>query len=271
MTIFKRIKQRIARTPLRRPLVWYGHRQVRRGDVMVAGYPRAGSTWLRFLLYGLFSGDSATFPAVNERIPDVGTGSPAPLLPEGGRLIKTHEPYRDIYRRGIYMVRDVRDVVISEYHFQLMTGRFAGELTEFIPRFLAGTVNSYGSWRDHVVSWLDSPAAEAGALFVIRFEDLKRETGKQLSRIAGFLGADADQARIEEVVWDNSVRRMREKETAAGENAISKSRDDERFIRKGRAGGWRETLERRQVMSLEAMCAPTLERLGYKIVAAGTE
>lgn len=265
MGFLRRVRQRFARTPLRRSLVRYRHRQVRPGDVMIAAYPRSGSTWLRFLLYGLLSGESATFGAVNAGIPDVGRGRPAVLLPGGGRLIKTHEPYDDAYRRALYLVRDVRSVAISEYHYQRMVGRFDGDLDAFLRDFLAGSVNPYGAWQSHVASWLESPPAEAGDVLVIRFEDLKSDTEAVLSRIVRVLGGDAVRVRIEEVVRDNSVSRMREKEVAAGERSVSKTRDDERFVRKGEAGEWRERMTQSQIATLESACGPTLERLGYEL------
>jgi hypothetical protein len=36
-------------------------------------------------------------------------------MPDGSRLMHTHEPYRRDYRRVVYLVRDIRDVVLSEF------------------------------------------------------------------------------------------------------------------------------------------------------------
>lgn len=235
---------------------------------MVAAYPRTGSTWLRFLLYGLLSGESATFASVDRRIPDVGRGDPVPLLPGGGRLLKTHEPYLAAYGRGIYMVRDARDVVVSEYHFQRMVGRFAGSLEEFVSRFLDGSVNSYGAWHEHVQGWLDSRTAAAGWLHVVRYEDLKREPAETLLSIADFLGVTCGRPRVDQVVEDNTVERMREKEEAGG-GELPGSREEEKFVREGRAGGWPSSLSGRQVRAIEAVAGPVLRRLEYPVGPGG--
>ena len=46
----------------------------------------------------------------------MGTHRPMkPVLPNGGRLIKTHEQYRSQYKRAIYLMRDLRDVMLSNW------------------------------------------------------------------------------------------------------------------------------------------------------------
>jgi len=84
-------------------------------DAFIASYPRSGNTWLRFVLYEvLVAGQAADFDEVNHIVAEVGLHGPAiPLLPGGGRLIKTHEPYQKQYKKAIYLVRDARDVVLA--------------------------------------------------------------------------------------------------------------------------------------------------------------
>lgn len=232
--------------------------------MLVAAYPRSGSTWLRFMLYELLSGQPATFLAVNAGIPGVGRAEPEELLPGAGRLFMTHEPYDNVYRRGIYLVRDARDVLVSEYFFQQKVGAFVGSLDDFIQPFLEGQVNAYGSWHDHIQSWLDSPIAPDG-LCVIRYEDLVAETADSLLQIGAFLGAEWRRDRIQEAVANNSVRRMRAKEEAADEREIP-GRRDVPFIRKGAAGAWSEALESRAVQAIEVEAGDVLARLEYELV-----
>jgi hypothetical protein len=58
---------------------------------MLASYPRSGNTWLRFVLADVLA-ESSSFDNIQGLIPEIGIhGGARSLLPNGGRLIKTHE------------------------------------------------------------------------------------------------------------------------------------------------------------------------------------
>jgi len=101
---------------IRAPLIWLQHRGLDPGDVFLASYPRSGQYWLRFQLIEALTSQSGEFDSVDKLIPKIGAHAGAPaLLPGGRRLIQTHETYRKEYKKAIYLVRDVRDVVLSEF------------------------------------------------------------------------------------------------------------------------------------------------------------
>src|ERR1700685_382375 len=118
----QRIRYQLSMTFLRGPVTALRHRDVRPDDTFVASYPRVGSTWLRFLLQETLTGEPSTFPSVNRVLPQIGFHENAYRLPNGGRLIKTHEAFRPEYQRAIYLTRDPRDVLLSEYAFQKALG-----------------------------------------------------------------------------------------------------------------------------------------------------
>jgi hypothetical protein len=101
MDTLRRIRHSIVKTAIRRPLVWMRHRGFRPADCFVASYPRSGSTWLCFLLAEILTRNESQFGTVNELIPQVGDHRNAkPILPTGGKVIKTHEPYRREYQKN---------------------------------------------------------------------------------------------------------------------------------------------------------------------------
>ena len=110
----KTIRHRLTKMQaIKYPLTWVQHRGLNPSDVFIASYPRAGSTWLRFMLFEILTGQSADFESVDKTIAGVRNHANAPvLLGENGRFLQTHEPYRYEYNKAIYLVRDVRDVVI---------------------------------------------------------------------------------------------------------------------------------------------------------------
>ena len=235
----------------------------------MASYPRSGSTWLRFLLLELLTDASAGFNQVNRMIPDVGGHRGCQALLAGGRLIKTHEAYRSVYRKAVYIVRDVRDVVLSEFEYENSRRRIGEDFDTFLMLSLGANVNGYGSWQEHLVSWIDSPLAGSGRLLLIRFEELKSRTEDTLAEVTDFLGIEADRAAIRRAIANNSLQRMREKEDQVpvidGYSTRKTNGNGSRFIGRGSIGGWRARLSDEQVRLIELHAGFGLCRVGYPL------
>lgn len=260
MYTLRRIRHTILKTAIRRPLIWGHHRGFGQRDCFVASYPRSGSTWLRFLLAEVLTGKGSQFGMVNALIPDVGDHRKAkPILPSGGNLIKTHEPYRREYKKAVYLVRDVRDVLLSEHAFQQALGLVGGGLDSYIPSFFQGKVNAYGSWQNHVRSWLDSPLGGTENLLLIKFDELRLHPEDTLSRILRFLGAEVDSKVILDVVLNNALEKMRAKEKLFPQKASKRGS----FVRNGAVGGWHENLTPEQLVFIQRQAGRELEHLGY--------
>lgn len=266
MPLSRRLRHALSSSPLRAPLFWYRHLGLRPADVFLASYPRSGNTWLRFVLCDLLTGRSDRFEWVNRATAELGAqGRTPPLLPGEGRLVKTHEPYRPAYRRAVYMVRDVRDVVLSEHALQLGIGVFDGPFDAFLKRFLAGRANGFGTWTSHVESWLAAAAGRPSDILVLRFEDMRSSPETALARIVSFLGLQAAPDAVAAAVRNNTLDRMRAKEDRERDTYFKSFRQDQRFVREGGAGGWRRALTPEQAQAIVAACGTTLARLGYSI------
>jgi hypothetical protein len=265
--LIKRIRHTITKAPAIRPaLAWLYHSGLNPSDVFVASYPRAGSTWLRFLLYELLTGQTTSFEAVNKGIPNIGRHYTAPqLLDSGARLIQTHEPYRPEYGRAIYLVRDVRDVVISEYYFQQLWQLFDGTFDQFLQAFLAGKANRYGSWVKHTTSWLDALEAARGQIIFLRFDELRQNTAATLADILAFLGAEVGGSSIEKALANNTAVEMRKKESS-----LKLPSSNLNFVRKGKVGGWQEFLTLEQIQQIDRQTGAILNKLGYSITLTGS-
>jgi hypothetical protein len=262
--MLRQFRYRLSRSSLRIPLVWYRHRGLNPGDVFVASYPRSGSTWLRFLLFETLTKNEAGFDNVNRMLPDVGMHEGATaLLANKGRLIKTHEPFRSEYRRAIYVVRDVRDVVLSEYAYQNALGRVSGNFDDYLTEFLGGTATGYGSWQDHVRGWIDSALAAHGDLLVVRYRDLRKDTQRRMEEILDFLGVGIDRKIIANAIRNNEFQKMRVKEDRNPQ--LGKSGDESRrFVRKGAVGAWRDQLTADQLARIEEKAGKMLARLRFE-------
>jgi len=247
---------------LRAPLIWKRHWGLTQHDVFLASYPRSGSTWLRFMMLEILTGSSPDFKKVNQLLPSVGDhSSGVPLLPGSGRLIKTHEAYRKQYKKAIYLVRDARDVVLSEYAYEKGLGRFEKDFDEFLRVFLNGKVSGYGSWQHHVHSWLDADSGGDVELLVVRFEELRSHPEETLANLTQFIGVNVDDQLIRKVVADNSLDKMKKKEDMSPQMP----KGGNRFVRSGAVGGWMESLTPAQMELIDRFAGDALSRAGYRL------
>jgi hypothetical protein len=259
-SLYRRIRYELSKTWARVPLLRYRHRGFEEKDVFFASYPRSGSTWSRFTLFEILTREEATFDSVNRVLRGVGTHSlGARILPGGGRLIATHESYRGEYRKAVYLVRDGRDVMLSEYAYLKALGRFGGDLDQFIGAFLRGRVNGFGSWSSHVASWLNSPIAGTSNMLLVRYEDLRNNPVEVFASIVKFLGLDADLQVVRQAIRKNSLAQMRAKEDRSPQKASVRGR----FIRNGSVQGWRTELSLSHLRVIELTAGDSLRRLGY--------
>jgi hypothetical protein len=258
------LRYKLRSTIMRSPLVWCRHLGLGNPrDVFLASYQRSGSTWLRFLLCEALAKQAADFSNVKCLIPDVREYRRGPLLLNGGRLIKTHEPYRREYKKAIYVVRDPRDVAISLYEFD----RPGRDFDNFVRSFVRGKASPHGTWHRNVGSWLSSPLAENGNLLVIKYEALRLDTQGTLALILRFLGVTADKEAVCSAVANNDLQRMRAKEDRARASGVEVSgesiRSKGRGVRKGSIGEWHERLTQNQARLIEDHAGDLLASLGY--------
>lgn len=267
-SVYRKLRRKLSKTKLRVPHIWFRHRGFRPSDVFFASYPRSGSTWARFTLFEIFTGRQSGFEAVNAGLAGVGAHfSGLACLPGDGRLIGTHEQFRKEYKRALYLVRDCRDVALSEFAYTRALEFFHGDLDQFLRTFHCKKISAFGPWQRHVTSWLDSPTAVAGNLLVVRYEDLRQNPVRGFSEITRFLGVNSPVERIQRAVANNSLDRMKEKERAEPQRASVK----DRFVRAGSIQGWRSKLTPPQVQFIEQYAGSVLQRLGYPVSGATTE
>lgn len=239
-------------------------------DTFLVSYPKSGNTWVRFLLANLiYPNEAVGFADINRLLPspDVLSRRFLKKLPRP-RILKSHEPYDRRFRKVIYLVRDPRDVVISEYHFNLKKRYIQPEvsLEEFGRHFLEGTTSSYGSWWEHTASWIGARQGNPEFLLV-RYEDLLSNCIDETGRIAKFLGLSTELDRLQAAVERSSANRMRELEKKQADQwtGTKNTRLEIPFVREAKAGGWKKALPSALAEQIEAAWAPMLQFLGYEL------
>jgi len=203
-------------------------------DVLLSSFPRSGNTWVRLLLCNLISlyeweGKTVDFPLLNKTMPELGINNllepwPHPTIP---RVVKTHSSYSPLFRktRSLGIIRDPLDVMVSYYHFQKhRLCSYVGSFSEFIRhrRFgLESWFRHYTSWRDH---WT----------LVVRYEDLRADTFREVSRILDMLAVDYPEDMVCEAVRRSSIENVR----AVEKPPLASGNKEARFARNGRTQQW---------------------------------
>jgi len=250
---------------------------VRPNDTFVVSYPRSGNTWTRFLIANLLHPqEPATFVNIGRLVPDAEAqssrymrGVPSP------RTIKSHSYFDPRYPRVIYIVRDPRDVALSEYDLLRKYRRIEDSyaLERFIGDFVAGTgpltSAGWGTWGENVASWALARGARPGFL-LLRYEGLKARPEQELTRIAKFLGIDASPELLKAALDRSSADRMRELEKTQdkdwGSTQYKNKRSDIPFVRTAVAGGWKGKLPPELVAEIESAWGSIMSHLGYELV-----
>jgi len=226
----------------------------------VLGYPKSGTNWVCKLLAGYLGIPVHEF--WKYRWPRL-----SPAVMHMHRFL----PFRGARRRTLYVLRDGRDIVVSDYHLRMrdcetnpalaseLAGYLgaghdpsdvAGNLPNFI-RYLIDRRVSSTDYVTHVGIAFDHPYVR------VRYEDLIADTASAFETAVGeLLGEPVDAERLNRAV---EAQRF---ENVTGRSAGTEDRSD--FVRKGVAGEWRDQFSREAAEVYDAYAGDTLIRCGYE-------
>lgn len=210
-------------------------------DILLASFPRAGSTWIRFILCNYLSlremvGQSVDLQVLDDIMPTLSKSDltqtwPYQSLP---RIIKTHQPYRPVVfrtpRRIAYILRDPRDVMVSYYYFlQNHTQRAApSEFATFLRHEsygLAACMQHYLSWRPHID-------------VILRYEDLKRDAHAAMMVFLDALQVSVQAEDLQTAVARSDFKEMRTVLEQKGLSNAERFDPAFRVVRSGTTQGW---------------------------------
>lgn len=208
---------------------------LRRDDVLLASFPRAGSTWLRLFLCNLISlsewdGREVNRALMNATMPRLGHDNlfrswQHATIP---RVIRAHRDYSPVFGRirSFGLLRDPRDVMVSFYHF---TKDRRGLHDEAFRGFIRDPKFGLEKWFKHYRSWRDQWE------LTLKYEDMLRDPEREFRRVLEFLGV-----RVAEDLWREAVARASFHESRKAERLGSPAREaGALFFRQGSSGQWR--------------------------------
>ncbi|KAF3527029.1 hypothetical protein F2Q69_00050715 [Brassica cretica] len=144
-------------------------------DIILASFPKSGTTWLKALTIALFERLKNSSSSDDDDLHPLQSDNPHGIF-SSPRLFSTHMPFhtlrlplKDSPCKIVYVCRNVKDVL---------------SLFES----LCEGVGSFGPFWEHVLSyWRDSLEDPQHVLFM-RYEEMKSAPSAQVKRLAEFLG-----------------------------------------------------------------------------------
>ncbi len=221
------------------------NKDINKKALFICGYPRSGNSWSSFLFSYYFSIPFKDIDAKNvpkERqsfIKDLQISFSDKIKSDYGLLIKTHiqpERLKSEHQNLIYVLRDGRDVVTSYVHFLLSKWQglkgVKGTLVRlvFSSHFFKNIIIDLligimaKQWKNHI---LQSQHCQV----VIKYENLKENHSKELSKSISKLNKSVSKETIENAIKFCSFKKMKERAD------IDKPKGNS--MRKGIIGDWK--------------------------------
>lgn len=184
-------------------------------DVLIATFPKCGTTWLQQIVHGLRTRGSMDFDEITLAVPwlelagDLGLDPDAPQAAEP-RAFKSHLSWDEIPKGGRYisMVRDPGDVLVSLYHFHEGWRFEPGTITlgDYARQFFLAPERGRRYWR-HAASWWRQRGRQDVLLF--SYEAVCADLPGAVRRIARFIGCPLDDGLLDVVVRQSSIGFMK--------------------------------------------------------------
>jgi hypothetical protein len=127
--------------------------------------------------------------------------------------------------------------------------------------FIAKKDLPYGSWSEHVKSWLIKLRGQESFL-MIKYEDLQADPFETLTRVLRFIKVESTPSRIHEAISKSSFNKMKRIENLSGLPEDIKFAGS--FIREGKVSGWRKYFGGSEITQFKKYHTDALIALGYE-------
>uniref|UniRef100_A0A8C9YTK9 Sulfotransferase n=1 Tax=Sander lucioperca TaxID=283035 RepID=A0A8C9YTK9_SANLU len=221
--------------------------QARPDDIVINSYPKAGNTWLSYII-DLLCHDQTSIP-LYKRVPNLEIAIPslgtemADNLSTFPRLIRTHLPVqflpKSFWEQNCKVTNAFKDSVVSYFHFDHMTKiqPEPGDWSSYLQRFMEGKM-AFGSWYDHVNGWWDKKQSYP-KLHYMFYEDLIEDTGREIDKLCCFLGLSPSAEAKERITGSVQFDVMKKNNMVNLSTVPLMDFKKSSFIRKGKVGDWR--------------------------------
>lgn len=254
---------------------------LRDDDVMVATYPKAGTTWVQEIVWLLMNNGDVT--KARETLQDIRVPfleldiSKTPRFidivdkAESPRIFKTHLGF-DFFSEQLAMkktkvvfgARNIKDTLVSFYHFYRMNdgyGNMTGPFNEFFEIFREKKL-VYGDWFDYNLHYWNN--RDKFNFFLVKYEDLHKDFYGTVKNLAKFLGKELSDEQFEAIAKHVSFAEMKENKMVNKTIYPSLQYKISPFMRKGTVGDWKNYLTEEQNEYIDKLYKEKIEGTGLE-------
>lgn len=261
-------------------------REIRQADVVIVSPPKCGRTWVRVLLSRFFQ--------ICHGLPDdrlLGFDNYHRLCPAVPKIRFTHDKYVSDYtgegdtkrtfydKKVILLVRDPRDVVVSNYFQWIITinpfkkkARRVPDDPKSVPLYdffldpelgVRKTIRFLNAWESELPKTKDC--------LIVRYEDLKADTEAVLKRMLSFMALAYSEEQVRAAVDYASFENMRALEKSntfdSGSRRLAAKNPDDASalkVRRGKVGGYRDYFSNEEIAHIDGLVEAQLSPIyGY--------
>lgn len=263
--------------------------ECRDNDVFVASFPKSGTTWVVEIVDEILrrgcepNNNLPTYlrarmiefgpPAISTAVIDDENFDNDHKFEGGRRLFKTHLPFNNLPEnlktgksnaRIIYVVRNIKDNLVSFYHFCRMNqlyGLFEGSFDDFYELWL-NSQTPHGDWFYHVKEFIESSKTNSNIL-IVSYEQLLSNTCEIVKRISEFIKEDLNDEIIGKIVENTSIENMRKNNRTNRKEVKAYRQEISQFFRKGIVGDWKNYFNDQQIEQINQL---TKEKLSEDLI-----
>ncbi|KAL2248351.1 cytosolic sulfotransferase 12-like [Sesamum indicum] len=263
-------------------------------DVILASFPKTGTTWLKALLYSIVNPSSKHRLTVENphslvpfleyfdsygKPPYESTTVVSPDANHCRRIFSTHMPYQLLERtldssdcRVVYVTRNPKDTLVSTWHFVNKWEKAREEPWPFevaVEKFCCG-VTPYGPYDDHVMGYRKLSLKRPKNAHFLTYEELKNDPETHVKNLAEFLGCPFEgedvEGQVREIVKSCSFEVLSSHEVNKSEDVlpgIPLNLTLNSFFRNGVVGGYKDHLSDEIVEKIDALTREKFHSLGF--------
>ncbi|CAH8386535.1 unnamed protein product [Eruca vesicaria subsp. sativa] len=235
-------------------------------DIILASFPKSGTTWLKALTIALFErlkNDTSSDHVLQ-------TDNPHGLVPflemslylksstpdlskfSSPRVFSTHMPLHTLQLpltdspcKIVYVCRNVKDVLVSLWHFRCAHLKKEVDMESLFESLCSG-VGSFGPIWENVLSYWRGSLEDPKKVLFMRYEEMKSEPNAQVKRLAEFLGCpfteeEKEDGSVDKLVELCSLRNLSSMEINNSGKTFN-SVPYSTFFRKGEVGDFKNHL-----------------------------
>jgi estrone sulfotransferase len=228
-----------------------------KGDILLATFPKSGTTWFRFIWANIISikelgGKDIDYHMLNGDLKGSFDSNIRPkidfkTIPV---IMATHKPFKKSLfakYKSIYLFRNPGDTMVSYFEYRKnLKGKhtFLDDFSSFIRSEEYGII----AWCKHINSW------KTNATIMITYEEMKKDALNVFKEIFSILEINSvSESVIKQAIEKSSFNTIRKMEIETGKDSQANKtlKSDFVFARKGEIGQWKEYFSKEDLIYMK--------------------